>query len=123
MMAVGRALRARFCDWRQVEVKRDASGTLDAAATVDAAFSPVATEVDSCPVQGVFVHQGSHYTAITRRGPTIYHIDSVCPQDVQVLSAPQFAAFADHFRSSPPGPEGVRAAGLWSVFNRGAPVD
>ena len=36
------------------------------------------------------------------------------------LTAEQFVAYLTHFRASPPGPDGIRAGGLWRVFNRGA---
>ena len=125
IMAVGRALSARFCDWRPVELRLSAAGVPDPEATVLAAFGPVDTDVGPRVVCGIFVHQGAHYTAIIQRGGALYHIDSLPGVSghghfAHTLTAEQFVAHVAHYRTSPVGPEGVRAGGLWRVFNRGA---
>ena len=124
VMAVGRALSARFCDWRPVELVHGDAGRPDPAATAAAAFGPVDTEIGPREVCGIFVHQGQHYTAMIQRYGTIYHIDSLPSvsghgQYVHTLTAAQFLEHVEHYRTSPVGPEGVRAGGLWRVFNRG----
>ena len=73
--AVGRALARRRFDWRGVRLRFDALGVIDTSATVNGAFGRVETAAGLVPILGVFVHQGSHYTAMVRREEHIYHVD------------------------------------------------
>ena len=75
--AVGRALGFRRCDWRGVSLQHDAAGEVDPIETVEAAFRPVALPSGPQSILGIFVHHGSHYTAMVRRNNIIYHIESL----------------------------------------------
>ena len=75
--AVGRALACHRFDWRRARLRFDALGAIDTSATVNKAFGQVETAAELVLILGVFVHQGSHYTAMVRRNEHIYHVDSL----------------------------------------------
>ena len=125
--AVGRALGRRRFDWRAVTLAPTPSGSWDPEGTVRDAFGPVVRSFQQYPVLGIFVHHGTHYTAMIRRAGVVYHIDSLPVisgdgQYVFEISAELFLQYVQQFSPDRTYPGHARIGGLFSVFYTGAPV-
>ena len=129
--AVGRALARRRFDWRGARLRFDALGAIDASAIVNGAFGRVETAAGLVPILGVFVHQGSHYTAMVRRNEHIYHVDSLLHVSgsgafVFQVSDALFVQYVERFVGSTLQQDGgprYNRPGMFSVFYTGIDPD
>ena len=95
--AVGRALGNRRFDWRGVAVQYNESGEADGERTVQHAFGDVHIGQGRKPILGIFVHTGSHNTAMIRREGRIYHLDSIqAGRDYRVVEILDDDLFLQH---------------------------
>ncbi len=105
-------------------MQRRNNGAADPVATVNAAFAPVAMMSGEEPILGVFVHHGDHYTAMIRRGGTVYNLDSLPLSSgegrwVYVVPPPLFVEYAQYYTLGRSAPGGREVGGLYSVYYAG----
>ena len=125
--AVGRALGRRYFDMRGVQPLSADQGPGDPVATVANAFAPIQLATGPAVVLGIFIHQGSHYTALIRREGRLYYIDSLPVASgngefVYEFSPSLFMQYLDHFQHQAASLAAGRVGGLFRIFYTGGPV-
>ena len=100
------------------------TGDADETRTVYEAFADAEVENQPKPILGIFVHHGDHYTAMIKRGETIYHIDSLQRPSgegryVYEVDPRFFVEYAQRYTRGRRSRRGREIGGMYSVYYDG----